>query len=259
MKNSAHLLQLFPDGGGRVILMHSRSRAGTRLCHQHFKLWSKTLPIPENTWDVALAWKGMQTAFGGIRLEKHEWSQIIGIDSWHSVRLKRINTTLVSLTYFISAGSIKECVIHRVREEVRLRRLRCCRLGALFPVNRDTTWITGVSASANQTRQSVSSLCFSSAATSSENGSVLWVCCQLKSSVMTMYEDSIRSQRSIIPEAAWREPVCVLRSPSGLCCGLSSKSTSLYRCTTLYLSINLLIRLTCSLFERCPVFGSAGI
>lgn len=201
----------------------------------------------------------MQTAFGGIRLEKPERSQIIGIDFWHSVRLKRINTMLVSLTYFISAGSIKECVIHRVREEVRLRRLLRCRLWASFTVYRDTTWITGVSASAIQTRQSVSSLCFSSAATSSENGSVLWVCCQHKSSVMTMDKDSIRSQRSIIPEAARREPGCVLCSPSGLLCGLSSKATSLYRCSTLYLSINLLIGLTCSLFERCPVFGSAGI
>lgn len=53
MKNSAHLLQLFPDGGGRVILMHSTVCSGTRLCRQHFKLWSKTLPFPENTWDVS--------------------------------------------------------------------------------------------------------------------------------------------------------------------------------------------------------------
>lgn len=80
---------------------------------------------------------------------------------------------LASLTYFIWDGNIKECVIHEVREKVRLRWLLRWRVGALFPVYRDTTWITGVSASAIQTRQTVWSPCFSSAATSSEDGSVL--------------------------------------------------------------------------------------
>ena len=118
MKNSAHLLQLFPDGGGRAISMHSRVCCGTRLRRQFFKLWSKTLPILENTWDVA--WHA-ETAFGGIRLEKHERSQNVGIDFWHSARLERMKPLLASWPCVISAGNIEECVLHRVREKVRLR------------------------------------------------------------------------------------------------------------------------------------------
>lgn len=161
----------------------------------------------------------MQTSFGEIRLEKHERSQMVGIDFWHLARLKRINTLLARLTYSISVGNIKQCVIHRVREKVRLRWLLRCRLG----VHGDAAWITGVSASAIRTRQSASSLCFSSAATSSENGSVLWVCCQLKSCVMTMYEDGIRSHRGIMPEAARPEPGRVFPVPHLASTGRSSK------------------------------------
>lgn len=128
---------------------------------------------------------------------------------------------LASSTYFISAGNIKESVIHRERKEGRFSLLFWWRWGVLLPVYRKTTWITGVPASVVQPRQTVSSVCFSCVATSSENGSVLWVCCQVKSAVMTMYEDKIRSQGDVILETGSPAMSLCVFPPSGLNCRLS--------------------------------------
>lgn len=61
----------------------------------------------------------------------------------------------------MSARNIKEAVIHRERKEGRFSLLFGWRRGALLPVYRKTTWITGVTASVGQPRQTVSSVCFS--------------------------------------------------------------------------------------------------
>ena len=63
-----------------------------------------------------------------------------GRDSWHLAWLKRISGTFASPTYFISAGNIKESLIHGEGEKARLSWLFWWCQRVLLPVYRKTTW-----------------------------------------------------------------------------------------------------------------------
>lgn len=134
-------------------------------------------------------------------------ARLRGSDFWHLARLKRISTTLASLTYFISAGNIKQSVIHGEGEEVRLSLLFWWRLGVLLPVHRKKPPGSQVFLDQWSSQDKLFLLfAFPVLPLHQRMGQRFWFCSQVKSSVMTMYEDEIRSQRDVILEAlspAW--------------------------------------------------------
>lgn len=212
-----------------------------------------------------LACEVKQTGLSEIRLDEHDWSQInnllwllifCGSDFWHLAGLKRISTMFASLTYFVSVWK---------HQGVRYSCARwvgvggCLQFAVLITLESFVASMSGK----NKTKhldhrcycisgpaKTNSFLCFSCAATSSENRSMLWVHCQVKTlrhhdyvlgwNQITGSCHSSGSESAIFvfvffslwPEL-WVQPVL-----------LSSKSPAVRCCTGLwkYFSINLLIR-----------------
>lgn len=141
---------------------------------------------------------------------------------------------LTSWTSFIWDGSIKECVIHEVREKVRLR------------------WLESRSAVSSLQRHHLDHRCFRLSDPDQANRlvSLLFLCCHLVRGRVSAL--SWLPAQALHHDYVWRQHQIRRKrrtwgSPTWTFC------VSLYRCTSLYLSINLLIPLPLSSFERCPV------
>lgn len=170
-------------------------------CHslrcQHVRLWSRCRPCLKHL-RCGLACEVKQTALDEIRVR---WAWLVTNQQpalacsslWH--RLPTLGQTkrelalrFASSTYFISAGSIKESLIHRgrLRFSILMMLVECC--CQFTEKKKPLTWITGVPASVGPPRQTVSFLfVFPVLPLHQRMGLELWAGCQVKSSVMTMY------------------------------------------------------------------------
>lgn len=192
------------------------------LCCQHFRPWSRCRPCLKHL-RCGLACEAKQTALNEIRLDEHDWSQTSNLRSLACLRgtgfchlagtKRELALRFASSTYFISAGSIKESLIRREGKRGGFGFLFWwCWWSVVASFYRKKTKKPppGSHVFLHQWPRQDKLFLFCSRFLSChfirEWVGVLWAGCQVKSSVMTMYQDEIRSQGDVILEAvslAW--------------------------------------------------------